>query len=177
MPVATRFVSIIKVITRLLALVVLTGVAWVHAEGEINAPEFTLKTLDEERQISLKDYRGKVIYLDFWASWCGPCRKSLPMLNELRNELKDRGFEVLALNVDETREEGLRFLKEYPVDYPTLFDNEGTAATYQLRGMPTAFLIDHNGKLHSQHVGFNPKDMGSIREEVLSLLEAAESAR
>ena len=177
MPVDTRFVSIMKVLSRLLAIVVLTCGSWVHAEGQISAPEFTLKTLDEERQISLNDYRGKVIYLDFWASWCGPCRKSLPMLNELRNELKDRGFEVLALNVDETREEGLRFLKEYPVDYPTLFDNEGTAATYQLRGMPTAFLIDHNGKLQNQHVGFNPKDMTSIRKEVLSLLEAAESAR
>ncbi|SIS63072.1 Thiol-disulfide isomerase or thioredoxin [Thalassolituus maritimus] len=177
MQVATRFVSLIKVFTRLLVILLLTGSTWVHAESQINAPVFTLSTLDEKRQVSLEDYRGKVIYLDFWASWCGPCRKSLPMLNELRNELKDRGFEVLALNVDETREEGLRFLKEYPVDYPTLFDNENTAATYQLRGMPTAYLIDHNGKLHSQHVGFNPKDMSSIRDEVLSLLKAAESTR
>jgi len=156
-----------------LMLITIAGLA--HADRQINAPEFTLTTLDQKRQISLSEYRGKVIYLDFWASWCGPCRKSLPLLNELRNELKDRGFEVLAINVDETREEGLRFLREYPVDYPTLFDDQSTAATYQLRGMPTAYLIDHEGKLHSQHVGFNPKDMTSIRSEVLSLFKAAEA--
>ena len=156
-----------------LVFIVIAGLA--HADRQTNAPEFTLTTLDQKRQISLSEYRGKVIYLDFWASWCGPCRKSLPLLNELRNELKDRGFEVLAINVDETREEGLRFLREYPVDYPTLFDDQSTAATYQLRGMPTAYLIDHEGKLHSQHVGFNPKDMTSIRSEVLSLFKAAEA--
>ncbi|MEK9711195.1 MAG: TlpA disulfide reductase family protein, partial [Thalassolituus sp.] len=108
------------------------------------------------------------------ASWCTPCRKSLPMLNELRNELKSDGFEVLAINVDETKEEARAFLKEVPVDYPTLFDDADTAATYELRGMPTAYLIDAQGNLHSQHVGFNPKDMPAIREEVRRLLSKSE---
>ncbi len=142
-----------------------------QAAEPMKAPPVELSSLSEpQQQISLSEYKGKVIYLDFWASWCAPCRKSLPLLNELRNELHSEGFEVLAINVDEERADGLRFLDEYPVDYPTLFDNGDVASAYQLRGMPTAYLIDREGNLHSQHVGFNPKDMPSIRQEVVDLL-------
>jgi len=166
-------ISFLHVLWRSLcpALISLCVALQVNAETAPVAPAFSLTTLDESDTLSLSDYQGKVIYLDFWASWCAPCRKSLPLLNELRNELKSEGFEVLAINVDELREDGIRFLEEYPVDYPTLFDNQGVAATYQLRGMPTAYLIDRDGLLHSQHVGFNPKDMSDIRAEVTQLLK------
>lgn len=148
------------------------------AEPEIikKAPSFSLPLLAHEqtqagtKEITLASYQGKVIYLDFWASWCTPCRKSLPALNVLRNELSDQGFEVLAINLDDSPAEGLEFLEEIPVDYPTLFDNSETAAAYQLRGMPTAYLIDREGNLRAQHVGFNPKDVPEIRSAILELL-------
>ncbi|MEQ3694108.1 MAG: TlpA disulfide reductase family protein [Alcanivorax sp.] len=150
-----------------------------HSEhkGTTKAPAFALpllangQTSSLTEKVTLASYHGKVIYLDFWASWCTPCRKSLPALNLLRNELADQGFEVLAINLDESPEEGLEFLEEIPVDYPTLFDDSGTAAAYQLRGMPTAYLIDRDGNLQAQHVGFNPKELPSIRAAIVDLLE------
>lgn len=146
-------------------------------EKTAKAPEFSLPLLanatapSDASKVTLSSYRGKVIYLDFWASWCTPCRKSLPALNQLRNELGERGFEVLAINLDDSPEDGLEFLEEIPVDYPTLFDDSGTAAAYQLRGMPTAYLIDKEGNLHAQHVGFNPKDIPGIRAAIIELLD------
>lgn len=146
----------------------------VKADELIKAPPVKLASLtNPQQQISLEEYKGNIIYLDFWASWCAPCRKSLPLLNELRNELNAKGFEVLAINVDEERADGLRFLDEYPVDYPTLFDNGDAASAYQLRGMPTAYLIDREGNLHSQHVGFNPNDMPTIRKKIMDLLSSS----
>lgn len=141
------------------------------------APSFSLPLLAQEqtstetKEVSLASYQGKVVYLDFWASWCTPCRKSLPALNLLRNELSYQGFEVLAINLDDNPREGLEFLEEIPVDYPTLFDDSETAAAYQLRGMPTAYLIDREGNLRAQHVGFNPKDVPEIRAAILDLLK------
>lgn len=142
------------------------------ASATNKAPSFSLPLLsDSSQQVTLASYHGKVIYLDFWASWCTPCRKSLPALNMLRQELSEQGFEVLAINLDESPEEGLEFLQEIPVDYPTLFDNAETAATYQLRGMPTAYLIDREGNLRAQHVGFNSQDVPEIRAAILDLLK------
>lgn len=135
------------------------------------APEFSLPQINQDESISLSDYKGKVVYLDFWASWCGPCRKSLPLLNELRLELKDKPFEVIAINLDEDIEDARQFLKEYPVTYPTLYDKDNaTPRLYQLRGMPTSYLIDKNGIIQSTHQGFKPSHMPKIRQSVIDLL-------
>ena len=135
------------------------------------APNFKLKNIETGKLESLKRYRGKVVYLDFWASWCGPCRQSLPLLNELRRELKRKGFEVLAVNLDEDTKDAQSFLDEFPVVYPVLLDPKGTVPPkYDLPGMPTSFLIDKQGRIQKIHVGFKPKDMKSIRKEVISFL-------
>lgn len=135
------------------------------------APQFTLPQLTKKGQLSLSQYRGKVVYVDFWASWCGPCRKSLPLLNEMRNELKGQPFEVLAINLDEEIKDARGFLKQFPVSYPTLHDSEGTIAeSYELKGMPTSYLIDQKGNIHAVHTGFKPSDMSKIRQEVSALL-------
>lgn len=135
------------------------------------APAFNLPEIYSGDSQSLEQYRGKVVYLDFWASWCGPCRQSLPLLNKLRSELGEDRFEVIAINLDENPLDGKRFLEKYPVSYPVLTDNTGeTPQKYQLSGMPTSYLIDQNGNLRGAHQGFRSGDIDKIRDSVNSLL-------
>ena len=135
------------------------------------APNFKLPNLQTGKLESIKKYRGKVVYLDFWASWCGPCRQSLPLLNELRKELKRKGFEVVAVNLDEDTADAKAFLKQFPVSYPVLIDPNGKVPEkYELPGMPTSFLIDKRGRVQHIHIGFKPKDMKDIRKQVITLL-------
>ena len=136
------------------------------------APNFKIPRLELKGTKTLSSYKGKVVYLDFWASWCGPCKKSLPLLDELRKEYKKKGFEVLAINLDEDKEEALSFLKKFPVSYPTLYDKKGVLPEkYEIQGMPTSFLIDRKGKIAMVHTGFKTSDMKKIREAVVELLK------
>lgn len=136
------------------------------------APIFKLKNLETGKMESLKQYRGKVVYLDFWASWCGPCRQSLPLLNGLRKELKSKGFEVIAVNLDENLSDAKDFLNQFPVTYPVLLDPKGQVPThYKLPGMPTSYLLDRNGRIQKIHVGFKEKDIEDIRKSAISLLK------
>ena len=158
----------------LLTCMCLTAYADQPASHKIVAPPFELPDIYGKTQHRLSDYQGQVIYLDFWASWCGPCRKSLPMLNELRKELHTQGFEVIAINLDEEAEMGHKFLEKFPVSYPILFDDNGsTPRAYEVRAMPTSYLIDRQGYLRKVHQGFKPSDMKNIRLEVKELLEEA----
>lgn len=135
------------------------------------APNFNLKNLATGKLDSLKKYRGKVVYLDFWASWCGPCRQSLPLLNELRQELNRKGFEVIAVNLDENLSDATKFLDQYPVQYPVLLNPKGTVPNkYKLPGMPTSYLIDRKGKVKKVHVGFKEADIADIRKQAIKLL-------
>ena len=120
---------------------------------------------------SLGDLEGKVVYLDFWASWCGPCRMSFPRLEQLRQELGPLGFEVFAINVDEFETDATNFLSEIPVTYPLLYDGGGTAPQrYGILGMPTAYLIDREGQVRLIHQGFRKNDEVQLRAQILELL-------
>ncbi|MDK2776273.1 MAG: TlpA family protein disulfide reductase [Pseudomonadota bacterium] len=158
-------------LTAIITGLLLSPLSLAAASGE-KAPAFKLPLLTKTGNTALADYRGKVVYVDFWASWCGPCRKSLPLLNGLRNELKSQGFEVLAINLDEDIKAARSFLKEYPVSYPTLYDGAGkTPEAYGLRGMPTSYLIDRKGHIQAVHQGFKPSDIDKIKAEVNALLK------
>ncbi len=125
------------------------------------------------KNIQLADLRGKVVYVDFWASWCGPCRVSFPLLEKMRTELSPRGFEILAINVDEFVEDALKFLMERPVSYLIAYDPQGaTPQAYGIRGMPTGFLIDRTGVVRKVHQGFRKSDAGKLRAEIVKLLDA-----
>ena len=85
-----------------------------------DAPDFSLPALETGGEISLEDFRGKVIYLDFWASWCGPCRKSLPLYEQMKKSFPPDRFEIIAINLDEDRNDAARFLEKHPVSYTML---------------------------------------------------------
>jgi thiol-disulfide isomerase/thioredoxin len=117
------------------------------------------------------DYKNKVILIDFWASWCGPCQKAMPFFNGLRNELLKNGFEIVAVNVDEDQEIARQFLQSHPVDYPMFFDPDGECPkTYQVQAMPSSYLIDKTGKVRHIHMGFRDSDQALLREQIQALL-------
>lgn len=139
-----------------------------------NAPDYSLPALQNSAKtanVTMRDFRGKVVYVDFWASWCGPCRKSMPVLDELRNKYNNQGFEVVAINVDENTEDALGFLKKYPVSYPVLADPKGETPTkYNVTGMPTAYIVDKAGVIRYVHSGFQNQDKEIIENTINQLL-------
>lgn len=161
-------------LTLLLSLI--SSNSWAESLEE-SAPAFSLPDIYSGESKALEEYRGKVVYLDFWASWCGPCRQSLPLLNQLRSELGADNFEVIAVNLDQNPEDGKRFLQKYPVNYPVLTDTSGsTPQKYQLSGMPTSYLIDQKGNLKGVHQGFRSGDIDKIREAVKTLIKEGDNS-
>ena len=140
------------------------------AVGEA-APAVSLPALGSEGEVSLKSLSGKVVYLDFWASWCGPCRVSFPLLDQLREELGPDGFEVFAINVDEDPSDAEQFLAEVPVSYLIVRDAAGvTPESFGILGMPTGYLIDRKGIVRNIHQGFRKSDEDKLRTEIIALL-------
>ena len=158
----------------LAALLCLTQPVGVLAsDNEMVAPVFTLPAIaNTEDAISLDSLLGNVTYLDFWASWCGPCRLSLPALDELYKELRSEGLQVVAISVDVVEEDSLDFLQRYSVSYPVAIDTTGdTARSYAVSGMPSGYLIDRTGVIRAVHVGFKRGDEEKLRQEIMELLE------
>ena len=136
------------------------------------APEFTAKRLGAGKDIELSAYRGKVVYLDFWASWCPPCLLSLPALEELRGEFPATDFEILAVNLDRETPRALRFLAERAIGYPSATDPAGRIPElFELETMPTAYLIDRKGVVRYVHKGFRKNDIQGLRAEIRALVD------
>jgi thiol-disulfide isomerase/thioredoxin len=136
------------------------------------APDFTLQNIESDQAaITLSDLSGKIVYVDFWASWCAPCLRSMPLINELYGKYSAQGFEVIAINVDDPIEDGEDFLKDNPVDYLVALDTDNTVLTeYGVIGMPTSYLIDSKGIVRMVHMGFKEKDIDIIEKELLGIL-------
>lgn len=135
------------------------------------APAPELKFTTANGPLALESLRGKVVYLDYWASWCVPCRHSFPWMNEMQARFGDQGLVVLAVNVDADRAEAQKFLAAQLATFTVAFDPNGdTARTMQLKGMPTSFLIDRNGNIVSSHVGFRETDRQPREAEIRALL-------
>lgn len=138
-----------------LTLATLVGVSSVQAEEmNIPAPDFTLESRQGEN-LRLQDFRGEVVMLNFWASWCGPCRQEMPLMDDLYAQYKDLGFTILAVNVDENRDEAHRFLDKVPVSYPILYDPQSDVSEqYEVQAMPTTVMIDRDGNARFLHHGY-----------------------
>ncbi len=131
--------------------------AQVFSRGD-PAPDFALKD-SQGRTVTLASLRGRQVYLDFWASWCGPCRQTFPWMNTLQQRIGHDKLTVLAVNVDEDPAAAAEFLRQHPAGFTVLFDAGGrTAARYQLQGMPSSFLIGADGRLRWSHLGFRSGD-------------------
>jgi thiol-disulfide isomerase/thioredoxin len=139
--------------------------------GEL-APLLELPQLGSGENISLADLKGKIVYVDFWASWCGPCRQSLPLYEELYQRMPTEHFQILAVNLDEDLKDAEKFLKRHPVSYPVLLDPAGNSAkTWSVLVMPSSYLVDSDGKLAYIYRGFEASHIGDIEDDIKTLLD------
>ncbi len=153
-----------------LALLILSAPVAALEVGDA-APVFRAPALEGHEALSLSDYRGKVVYLDFWASWCAPCATALPVLDSFRDEFSADEFQVLAINVDSEPANARRFLTRRPVGYPSVTDPDGRLpAQFEIETMPTSFLIDRKGVIRLVHRGFKKSDVDSLRAEIRKLI-------
>src|SRR5262245_24474588 len=138
------------------------------------APDFSAPALQGGGQVSLAAYRGKVVYLDFWASWWPPCLNSLAQLEAVRKELPPERFQIVAVNLDKQPEKARKFLAQHPIGYPSGSDPQGRIpASFGLETMPTAYLIDAKGVVRHVHAGFRPGDLDALRPRIRALLDGA----
>ncbi|MGB5260085.1 MAG: TlpA disulfide reductase family protein [Gammaproteobacteria bacterium] len=134
------------------------------------APDFTLKS-HMGQNLKLSEHRGEVVLINFWASWCGPCRQEMPLLSELHNKYKALGFTVLGVNVEQDSSEAKKLLKQMPVTFPVLFDNDSVVSKqYDVVAMPSTVLVDRNGKMRFLHKGYKPGEEEIYLEMVRSLI-------
>lgn len=141
-------------------------------EGHL-APDFALKTLDG-KTVRLSDLRGKkVVLINFWATWCPPCRSEMPTMQQIYTEYKGKGFEILAINIErDSKEEILEFMKELRLTFPVLLDSDmKVTRTYRLIGLPVSMLIDRQGIIRSKTIGYHDWTDKQSRKRVESLLK------
>jgi len=162
---------------RLLAAMVLTGATCTGAAAELKrwdggaTPALALEDL-EGRSHSLADYRGKVVLVNFWATWCEPCREEMPSIERLRNSLKGQPFEVLAVNLAEPLSRIEKFVAQLPLGFPLLRDRDGAAGkAWKAKLLPASFLIGRDGRI--RYVAYGELDWSSdaVRARVAELLK------
>jgi thiol-disulfide isomerase/thioredoxin len=134
------------------------------------APNFTLKSMDG-KNLKLSEMTGNVVLINFWASWCGPCREEMPLLNALHKKYAPLGFTVLGVNVEEQLDGARGFLSNVPVDFPILLDNENKVSKqYKVVAMPTTVVVDRDGNMRYLHEGYKPGDEKKYRQMVKKLV-------
>lgn len=145
--------------------------ATVHAsELEGPAPDFTLKS-NQGKNIRLQELRGHVVMLNFWASWCGPCRQEMPLLDELYQRYKPAGFVLLGVNADADIEEANKLLEEIPVSFPVVYDTSGKVSeAFKVDAMPTTIFIDRDGQMRFLHRGYKAGDEAEYKKLIKQLI-------
>lgn len=141
------------------------------------APDFTLRS-DEGKTYRLADFRGKVVVLNFWATWCPPCRREMPSMERAYAPLKKDGIEILAVNVGETEEAIFAFSGRYPVKFPLLMDRDAKVVDqYHVTGLPTTYIIDPAGMVTYSAIGGREWDSPAIMKILRDLRKTATTSR
>ena len=134
------------------------------------APNFTLKSRSG-KNLKLSEFRGQVVMLNFWASWCGPCRQEMLLLEKIHKKYKRLGFALLGVNVEENSSAAKKLLKDIKVTFPILFDTKNiTSKLYDVSAMPTTILIDRNGNKRYLHKGYKPGYENDYKKQIKKLL-------
>ena len=160
----------------LAALVALALPSWAAADAAADsvtpaaAPAFTLQSTNGQ-QVSLAQFKGDVVMINFWASWCGPCRQEMPLLDSIYRKYKDMGFELIGVNVEPDSKSANAWLKATPVTYPILYDPQSKVSQlYQVQAMPTTVIIDRTGAVRFLHRGYLPGDENAYLNSIRSLI-------
>ena len=144
-----------------------------EASSSSVAPDFSLPSIVGHK--SLSDYRGQFLYVDFWASWCGPCRQSFPWMNEMLAKYDADGLKIIAINLDENHSDADQFLKYVQADVDIAFDKEGLIAeAFNVRGMPSSYLINPDGEIVFSHIGFRERDAVLLETEIVKVIGGGE---
>ena len=160
------FASLIRI-----SLTVLTLHGFFGSGIAISAPAPDFKLEGQQKQVKLSDYRGQIVYLDFWASWCQPCRKSFTWMNKMQSLYGEEGFKVIAINLDESRQKADKFLQQIPANFDVAFDPRGnTAESYQVKAMPSSYIIDKRGNVVHANLGFRGKDEEKLEAKIRKLI-------
>jgi peroxiredoxin len=140
-------------------------------------PACALSAVDGRRAVDLGEYKGKVLYLDFWASWCGPCAKSFPFMNRLHEEFGGKGLAIVGVNLDENLEDAQAFLAQHPASFTIAADKgEQCARQFDVKAMPSTYLVGRDGIIREVHLGFRGDEGKALREAVEKLLNDNPSA-
>ncbi len=154
---------------KLISLITLLLIALSSPAFAQKAPAFTLD--GDNGKVKLSDYRNKVVYVDFWASWCKPCQKSFSFMNDMEARYGKKGFKIIAINLDSDRSAAKSFLKKHPATFTIAYDEEGkTPNLYQLKVMPTSYLIDRRGNLVKVHKGFKKNQTADLEKMIVKTL-------
>jgi thiol-disulfide isomerase/thioredoxin len=121
--------------------------------------------------VSLAGLKGQVVLINFWASWCGPCRQEMPILDQLYKKYKAAGFTLLGVNVEPKSGDAISFLKATPVSFPILFDTQSRVSNlYEVSGMPSTVIVDRKGNVRYVHHGYKPGDESQYLDQIRSLM-------
>ncbi len=135
------------------------------------APDFTLPSNSGEN-VRLAEQRGQVVMLNFWASWCGPCRQEMPLLDDMSKRYSDAGFVLYGVNVEEDNTDAIKLIKQLGVSFPILWDAESKASSlYNVDAMPTTVLIDKKGQVRYVNRGYKPGDENKYRDQIRELIK------
>ena len=153
----------------LISLFAATSLASSGLEGQV-APDFALKSATGEN-LRLSEYRGDVVMINFWATWCGPCRQEMPLLDELYSRYQRVGFSLLGVNIDDKPSKAMNMVSELGVTFPVLFDSrKEVSELYDVDAMPVTLLIDREGTVRYVHQGYKPGYEDKYLEQIRSLL-------
>ena len=120
-----------------------------------------------QTRLNIDSYKGKVVYLDFWASWCGPCKESFPWLNELHKKSKDKGLVIIGINLDKDKSKADAFLNQHPALFEIIFNPDGDLAKkYKVQGMPYTVILNKQGEVIDSHIGFH-QDKAKDYEQII----------